>query len=291
MKFGLYVPPFGEYASARVLADLAKEAEVAGWDGFFTWDHVAFDWITAPLVDPWVACTAIAMNTTRIRFGPLVTPLARRRPWKLARETVSLDHLSGGRLILGVGLGGGPAENAAFGEPSEPKELAGRLDEGLEILAGLWSGKTYRHEGRYYHVKDSLFLPPPLQNPRIPIWVAGYWPTRTRQEGPFRRAARWDGIYPLSRDDEKLFTPEDIQDIIACVRRYRTTEAPFDVVHTGVTSGADLARAAEHVAPYAASGVTWWLENVNPFCFGWRMQGPWPVEAMRERILQGPPCG
>jgi hypothetical protein len=291
MKFGLYVPPFGEYASARVLAELAKEAEDAGWDGFFTWDHLAFHWITAPLVDVWIACSAIAMNTTRIRFGPLVTPLARRRPWKVARETVSLDHLSGGRLVFGVGLGGGPADNEAFGEPSEPKELAGRLDEGLEVLSGLWTGETFHHEGRYYAVKETRFLPSPLQSPRIPIWVASYWPTNAKQAGPFRRAARWDGIFPLSRDEEALLTPADIHDIIACVRRYRVTEEPFDVIHTGVTPGADPARAAEQVAPFAKAGATWWLENVNPFSYGWRMQGPWPFEAMRERILQGPPRG
>lgn len=289
MQFALYVPPFGEYASARVLAGLAKDAEDAGWDGFFTWDHLAFHWITAPLVDPWIACAAIAMNTCRIRFGPLVTPLPRRRPWKLARETVSLDHLSNGRLTLGVGLGGGPAENAAFGEASDPKELGERLDEGLEVLTGLWSGKTFHYEGRHYQVKEARFMPAPVQQPRIPIWVAGYWPSRSPQGGPFRRAARWDGIFPLCRNDEEFLTPAQYHEIIACVMQYRAAGQPFDVAHTGFSDGANPARAAERVAPYATAGVTWWLENINPFRFGWRMQGPWPFETMRERILQGPP--
>jgi alkanesulfonate monooxygenase SsuD/methylene tetrahydromethanopterin reductase-like flavin-dependent oxidoreductase (luciferase family) len=229
------------------------------------------------------------MATTRIRFGPLVTPLPRRRPWKLARETVSVDHLSDGRLVLGVGLGGGPADNAAFDEPSNPRELAARLDEGLEVLAGLWSGEKFHYEGIYYHVKEAQFLPRPLQVPRIPVWVAAYWPSRSKQNGPLRRAARWDGIFPISRDDEKFLTPTQIREIIGRVFACRAVDGPFDVVHTGFTEGDDPARAVEQAASYADAGVTWWLENVNPFRFGWRMQGPWPFAAMRERILQGPP--
>ena len=285
MKFGLYVPPFGDYADARVLANLAKEAEESGWDGFFTWDHLAFDWITAPVVDPWIAYTAIAMNTQRIRFGPLVTPLPRRRPWKLARETVTLDRLSGGRLILGVGIGGGPAENAAFDEPREAKELGQRLDEGLEVLTGLWSGETFSYAGRYYQVKEARFMPPPLQSPRIPIWVGGFWPNKP----PFRRAARWDGVFPLSIGQEQFLTPQQVRDVVAYVRQHRADDAPFDVAHSAFSHGGDPARACEDAAPYAAAGVTWWLENVNPWRFGWDMQGAWPFEAMRERILQGPP--
>ena len=285
MKYGLYVPPFGEYADARLLANLAKDAEVASWDGFFTWDHLAFSWIDAPVVDPWIALSAVAMNTTRIRFGPLVTPLPRRRPWKVARETVSLDHLSGGRLIFGVGLGGGSAENAAFGDAGDPKELAARLDEGLHVLTGLWSGETFHYEGRYYQVKEARFTPPPLQVPRIPIWVGGFWPHRP----PFRRAAGWDGVYPLNLDQDQFLSPDDVREIIAYVKKHRATDAPFDVAHSGFSPGGDPARARDTVAPYAAAGVTWWLDNVNPWRFGWNMQGPWPVEAMRERIRQGPP--
>jgi alkanesulfonate monooxygenase SsuD/methylene tetrahydromethanopterin reductase-like flavin-dependent oxidoreductase (luciferase family) len=284
MKYGLYVPPFGDYANARVLADLAKDAESAGWDGFFTWDHLVMGW-HAPVVDPWVAYSAIALATQRIRFGPLVTPLPRRRPWKVARETVSLDHLSGGRLIFGVGIGGGDAEFGAFSEPEQPKELGERLDEALEVLTGLWSGEPFHFNGCHYQVKEAQFLPRPVQSPRIPIWVGGFWPNRA----PFRRAARWDGVFPLNLNQEEFLTPQQVKDIVAYIKRFRTDEAPFDVAHSGFTSGNDAARAAEQVAPYAAAGVTWWLENVNPWRFGWDMEGSWPVEAMRERILQGPP--
>jgi alkanesulfonate monooxygenase SsuD/methylene tetrahydromethanopterin reductase-like flavin-dependent oxidoreductase (luciferase family) len=284
MKYGLYVPPFGDYADARVLASLAKDAETAGWDGFFTWDHLVMGW-KAPVVDPWVAYSAIALSTSRIRFGPLVTPLPRRRPWKLARETVSLDHLSGGRLILGVGIGGGPDEFEAFGEPAGLKELGERLDEALDVLTGLWSGETFHYAGRYYQVKEAHFLPCPLQTPRIPIWAGGFWPNRA----PFRRAARWDGVFPLSIDQESFLTPEQVKDIVDTIYRFRTSQEPFDVAHSGFTSGTHSNQAVERTALYAAAGVTWWLENVNPWRFGWQMEGPWPVEAMRERILQGPP--
>ena len=170
MHFGIHLPIFGPYGDALRLADLAAEAEEAGWDGFFLWDAVAN---ALPLVDPWVALTAIALNTKRIRLGPLVTPLSRRRPWKVARETVSLDHLSHGRLILGAGSGGDPEEFDDLGEARDPKIRAAMLEEGLEVLINLWSGKTFTFEGSYYHIQTAQFLPRPLQSPRIPIWVGG----------------------------------------------------------------------------------------------------------------------
>lgn len=284
MKFGLYVPPLGDFAYARTLADLAREAEQAGWEGFFTWDHMLVEWPDR-VVDPWVAYSAIAMNTERIRFGPTVTPLARRRPWKVARETTSLDHLSGGRMVLGVGVGGGPQEFDGLGETTGLKNLGAQLDEALEVLAGLWSGECFSFEGRYYHVKEARFQPAPLQKPRIPVWVGGFWPNKA----PFRRAARWDGVFALNRDQESYMKPEDIRDLLAYIRRFRESDGPFDVVHTGYSSGTDAAHAAGWVGAYQQAGVTWWLESINPWRFGWDMKGPWPVEAMRERILQGPP--
>src|SRR5262249_11423353 len=192
MQYGIHRPPFGPYGDARVLAELAAEAEKAGWDGFFLWDDIT----TAPPIpvgDTWVALTAIALGTKRLRLGPLVTPLPRRRPWKVARETVSLDHLSHGRLILGVGSGGSPDEFDDLGEEVSAKARAAMLDEGLEVLAGLWSAAPLHFEGTHYHVHGAQFLPRPLQTPRIPVWVAGGWP----HTAPFRRASRWDGVFPL----------------------------------------------------------------------------------------------
>lgn len=284
MKYACYVPPLGDYADARTLANLARDAEQAGWDGFFTWDHMVMGWPDR-VVDPWVAYSAIAMNTERIRFGPTVTPLARRRPWKVARETVSLDHLSNGRMVMGVGLGGGESEFDAFGETTGLKNLGQQLDEALAVLTGLWSGEPFHFDGRYYHIQETCFQPVPVQKPRIPIWVGGFWPN----QAPFRRAARWDGVFALNSDQESYMTPENVREMLQVVMRYRVSQEPFDVVNTGYTTGTNLDRDAEWVGQYERAGVTWWLEGINPWRFGWELKGPWPTDAMRERILQGPP--
>jgi alkanesulfonate monooxygenase SsuD/methylene tetrahydromethanopterin reductase-like flavin-dependent oxidoreductase (luciferase family) len=296
MQYGVTVPNFGDYFDPRTLADIAHEAEAAGWDGFFLWDHVQF--IPTPTVDPWIALAAIALATERIRIGPLVTPLPRRRPVKLARETVSLDHLSNGRLVLGVGIGLGPWEWDYLGEPTDLVQRGAMLDEGLELLTRLWSGEPVLHDGRFYRyrgdfgpgrpeVNPTPLLPRPRQSPRVPIWVAGTWPKKR----PFRRAARWDGVVPLGPDRGAgpRLTPDDVRDMLAYVRLHRTDDSPFDVVIGGHTDGVDPAVDGAVVEPYIEAGATWWLEDVSPWPFGWTWQGPWPFEAMRERIRGGPP--
>jgi alkanesulfonate monooxygenase SsuD/methylene tetrahydromethanopterin reductase-like flavin-dependent oxidoreductase (luciferase family) len=195
LSYALGLPNVREYADPRVLVELAAEAEEAGWDGVFVWDHIAREEDpSVPATDPWIAVAGMAVRTQRVRLGIMVTPLARRRPWKVAREAVALDALSGGRFTLGVGLGGGPlAEFAAFGEDADPRVRAERLDEGLTILDGLWTGEPFSFEGTHHHVSGAHFLPRSVQRPRVPLWVAGRWPNRR----PFRRAARWDGVFPL----------------------------------------------------------------------------------------------
>ena len=155
MYCGVHVPNFGPYGDARTLAELAHEAEEAGWDGFFLWDTIATGSASYPLIDPWIALAAIALRTQRVRLGALVTPLPRRRPWKVARETVSLDHLSGGRLIVGVGIGVGSHEYEYPGEASDPKVCAAMLDEELDVLTGLWSGEPFHYDGVHYHVREA----------------------------------------------------------------------------------------------------------------------------------------
>lgn len=276
MRYGIYTPNFGAETNARNLAELAREAEAAGWDGFFIWDHILYSHSQSlPLVDPWVALTAIAMQTERIRFGTTVTPVARRRPWKLARETVTLDHLSGGRLILSVGLGDPPgADFAQFGEDPDAKVRAAKLDEGLEVLVGLWRGKPFSYQGQYYQVEKSVFLPATLQSPRIPIWVGGFWPNKA----PFHRAAHWDGAFPLKKGGK--MTGKDLQDIRAYIAAHRTATTPFDLVMMGSTPGDDPAKARKIVAPYVVAGLTWWLESL------YRQRNSY--EAMLARIRQGP---
>jgi probable F420-dependent oxidoreductase len=284
MKTGLYVPNFGLYGEAAAVAALARDAETAGWEGLFLWDHVA-GW-GQPVVDPWVALSAAAMATTRLRLGTTVTPLPRRRPWKLARETVSLDRLSGGRLTLGVGIGLGEAEWDDLGEEADVRTRGAMLDEGLEVLTGLWSGEFFAYEGAYYTVAGMTFQPVPLQSPRIPVWVGGSWP----KKAPFRRMARWDGMIPLFGEAETLAQElHQLREAVTYVREHRTAAGPFDVICMGVTPGANLDEAADIVAQYAAAGGTWWLEAIAPYRMGLGFDGPWPAEALRERVLQGPP--
>ena len=276
MRCGVGLPNIGDYGDPDLLVDLAGTAERAGWDGVFLWDHVVYREPGWPAADPYVTAGAIAATTERVRIGVLITPLSRRRPWKVARETASLDVLSGGRLVVGTGLGSqAEAEFAAFGDDPDPRVRAERLDEGLEILTGLWGGEPFSHDGRHFRVAETVFLPRPLQRPRPPIWIAGRWPARR----PFRRAARYDGVFPTFEGvgHAEMPTPERLAEAVAYTRTHRETAAPFDVVLEGQSNGPDPAR----VAPYEAAGLTWWIEKL-----GW-FRGP--VEAMRERIERGPP--
>jgi alkanesulfonate monooxygenase SsuD/methylene tetrahydromethanopterin reductase-like flavin-dependent oxidoreductase (luciferase family) len=283
MKFGIYLPNFGPYGDARVLANLAQDAENSGWDGFFIWDHIAA-W-KLPMVDPWVALAAIALSTQRIRISTTVTPLPRRRPWKLAREAVSIDHLSGGRLTLGVGSGGGKSEWEQLGEEPDLKKRGEMLDEALSVLVGLWSGEPFSYVGQYYHIENAHFLPKPLQQPRIPIWVGGNWPNKA----PFRRAAKWDGAFPLFDVWENEQELAQLDEMVRYVSQYRKQEQPLDIIIIGVTPDAESKEGIELVEQRAALGVTWWLECFTPFRAGKGYEDEWPVDAMRERILQGPP--
>ena len=283
MKFGIYLPNFGAYGDARVLANLAQDAENAGWDGFFIWDHIA-GW-TLPMVDPWVALAAIAVSTNRIRIGTTVTPIPRRRPWKLARETVSIDHLSKGRLTLSVGIGGGDGEWAHLGEQTDLKKRGAMLDEALSVLVGLWSGEPFSFAGQYYQIEKAHFTPKPIQQPRIPIWVGGNWPNKV----PFRRAAKWDGAFPLIYAEENEEELALLSDVVQYLRENRIEEEPMDIIVMGVTPDADSQYATTLVKQRADLGATWWLEAITPFREGKGYEDEWPVDAMRERILQGPP--
>ena len=278
MRFGLDFTIFGPYADPVLLADLAVEAEAAGWDGFFLWDHVATT--LDPLVtDPWITLAAIAARTSHIRLGPMVTPLARRRMTKLARETVALDQLSGGRLDLGDGLGfDDEREVAALGDEGDRVIRARILDESLALLDQLWSGRPVSFAGRHLSVEAEPFLPRPLQRPRIPVWVAGLWPARR----PMRRAASWDGACPQlagGRVDQQM-TPAEMAGVARFINDERSSDGPFDLVHAGLLSG-DRTADAELVRSYEAVGVTWWLEHVYP--------GRMTPAVARDAIRAGPP--
>lgn len=268
MRFGFIVTT----GDPRTAAELAAEVEAAGWDAAFYWDGIAIG--SGDTYDPWVVMAAMAMRTERVRLGAIVTPPSRRRPWKLARETMTLDRLSGGRLVVPVGLGA--LDDAAFGnvgEPTEARVRAELLDESLEIMEGLWSGEPFGYEGRHYRFAPMTFRPTPVQRPRIPIWVVGAWP----QERSMRRTLRYDGIVTQVDD------PAEIRAIAEYVARERdpgATDRPFDIVAQGSTPP-DTARASAEVQPYADAGATWWIDG------DW---GGATVESLRRRIAVGPPA-
>lgn len=288
MRSAIYVPNFGQFQDIRLLADLAYETEQSGWDGFFIWDHIARLTSHGPVVDPWIALTAIALKTNRLRLGALVTPLARRRPWKVARETASLDQLSNGRLIFSTGLGGAGGSQVEwdnFGEVNDLKVRAAMTDEGLAVLAGLWSGRPFSYQGHYYSVKESLFLPAPVQTPRIPIWVGGRWPNLA----PLRRAARWDGYFPLFDSDDEVALAQ-FTEAVNAARQHRPDLTHFDFVYCGRTLNLDPVERAAKVNALAAAGCTWWLENLAPLDLtnGW--DTPAFLAEVHQRIRQGPPA-
>ena len=277
MKFGFIVTG-GE---AREQVELARAAEAAGWDGVFTWDgiHVGDDVET---YDPWALLGAMAMATERVRLGAIVSPLSRRRPWKVARETTTVDRLSNGRLVLPVGLGAVDDSGiTGFGEAATRRERAERLDEALEILVGLWSGERFGYQGRHHQFEPMAFRPTPLQRPRIPIWVVGAWPS----ERSMQRVLRYDGWLPywlpkqggegLARPDQ----PEQLAETRAWIAARRSLEG-FDIIMEGSTPADDPAAAAATSRSWADAGATWWIES------DWSSFDP---ASMRRRIEAGPP--
>ncbi len=266
----IWVPIFDELAEPLVVQRLAAQAEEAGWHGFFVWDHVRRRPPVRQVADPWITLAAVATATRQIRLGTMVTPLARRRPVKVARETATLDRLSGGRLHLGVGLGSDEfgAELSGTGEQLHDRTRAEMLDEALEILTAAWSGDEVHHHGRHFTVDGIRFLPRPVQRPRVPVWVGGL-PGRRR---PLRRAARYDGFVPVN-----LGHPDQLAEAVAELKALRARDgadpsAPYDVA-VALAPGIDP-------APYVAAGATWWLAEI-----------PWDaasVDLVRGVLRDGP---
>jgi alkanesulfonate monooxygenase SsuD/methylene tetrahydromethanopterin reductase-like flavin-dependent oxidoreductase (luciferase family) len=278
VKYGFVIPK----GDPRQVAAMARELEDAGWDGAFYWDGICLggEW-AGPVYDPWVVMAAMAMQTSRVRLGAIVTPPSRRRPWKLARETMTLDRLSDGRLILPVGLGA--IDDQGFGnvgEATDRKVRAELLDESLDILTGLWSGKPFAYSGKHYSFDAMTFLPAPIQQPRPPVWVVAAWP----KPKSMVRALRYDGIManfigPDGQQQEAF--PSLYAEIAAYVAEHRAASGSFDIIIEGTTPADDPAAAAAQVQPYAEAGGTWWIES------------PWTapneIDDLRRRIAAGPP--
>jgi len=282
MRYAVGIPNVGDYGDPGLLVELAGEAERSGWDGVLVWDHVAYRERGWPVADPTVAVTAIAMATSRVRVGVIANAIPRRRPWKLARETATLDVLSAGRLIVGAGLGSQAVEEyEAFGEDGDAKVRAEKLDEGLEVLAGLWLGEPFAHTGKRYTVAEQRFLPKPIQVPRIPVWVAGKWPSRP----PFRRAARWDGVIPTHAavGHADTMTPAQLDEVVRYTLDHRPEAlGPLEVAVEGHTGGRDRAADHDRVSALQAAGMTWWVEKL-----GWFNGSP---SVAMDRVRAGPPA-
>jgi alkanesulfonate monooxygenase SsuD/methylene tetrahydromethanopterin reductase-like flavin-dependent oxidoreductase (luciferase family) len=251
MKYGVYISNFALQGDPTKFLELAVAAEEAGWDGFFMWDH-NYAGKDESITDPWITLAAIAARTEKIRIGTTVTPLPRRRPEKVAREVATLDILSKGRFILGVGLGGSlDNDYRKFGENIGLKVRAEKLDESLAILEGLWSGKPFLFSGKHYTIDDVTFNPRPIQRPRVPIWCAGTWPIKA----PFRRAARYDGVFPLGITGNMEL--EDYSDVVKYVKKHRGPMKDYDVVILGTTSGDEK---DSWIDESEALGCTWYVE-------------------------------
>ncbi len=276
MKYG-FVMPFGD---ARTVAHAAQAAEQAGWDAIFVWEPV---WGN----DAWVCLTAAAMVTEQIRLGTMLTPISRMRPWKLASETATLDNLSGGRVILAVGMGAPESGFAAFGEETDRRTRAELLDEGLAILTGLWAGVPFRFQGKHYTVDTNLGFAgpppaPPVQQPRIPIWVVG-----AHGRGPsMRRAAAYDGLIPtvISPDGSHTLHPDNLSAILAEVHALRGDQTPYDIIIEAVGDNTDRGAAVARAQAWAQAGATWWTESL------WELvDDPAQLPMVMRRIADGPP--
>ena len=269
MKYGLSLPTGGECGDPRFLLELAELAEETGWDGVFLEDYIGYQGRRVGTCDTWTTLAAIAARTSRVLLGTSVTPLSRRRPWRVAHEAVTIDHLSGGRFVLGVGLG--DLNDPGFsrvGEETDARRRAALLDEGLEIVVGLWSGERFSFHSDHYTVDGLTLLPRPVQQPRIPIWVGGGFPNR----GPTRRAARWDGSV-MYREEGHDLTPGDVRRL-----RELAGDRPYDIALGGRARWNDWDAEREWRRGVADAGATWWAEFVEPA----------DREAMRVSVRRGP---
>ena len=262
MRHGLFLPIFGELAEPAVVARLAADAETAGWDGVFVWDHVGYRAPVTDIADPWITLAAMACATSAVRIGPMITPLPRRRPVKVAREFASLDRLSVGRLVLGVGIGGdGAGELSATGEQLSDKVRGQMLDEALSILLAAETGEVLTHRGEHY-VAEGLAVRPTPVNGHVPVWVAARWGNPV----PLRRAARHDGVFPIG-----LESADQLAELVASLGPVREG---YDIAVGGPVE--------MDPRPYAAVGATWWMTGFSPYDV--------TEAAVRAAITAGPPA-
>jgi alkanesulfonate monooxygenase SsuD/methylene tetrahydromethanopterin reductase-like flavin-dependent oxidoreductase (luciferase family) len=274
MKHGLFLPPFDGLAHVERMADLAVVAEEAGWDGFFVWDHLRYSAPVRDILDPYICLAVMAARTSRIILGPMVTPLIRRRPQVVARQAVTLDRLSKGRLVMGFGIGddypGG--ELACFGELTEAAERGRALDEGIAIFRGLVSGEEVNVAGEFLKAQEVTFQPTAYRASGIPVWTACRWPN----SAPLRRAAKQQGVMVI-----QITEPEQVAVLKAKLSEAGADLDHFDVVVWGQRDEKMIYREDERYAEWARAGVTWFLTGPGPFNLDF--------DEVRKYVAAGPP--
>lgn len=280
MKFAINIPNYSHFSNPDNIVSFAKEVEASGWDGLFIWDHLQLYpkyFRGMNFIDPYVAMTLIAYESSKLILGPYITPLSRRRPWQVYRQLVSIDHISKGRAMLGVGLGT-PAEFdfAAFGDADVNKIRAELLDEGLEIIHLLSSGEEISYQGKHYQLSKVQLLPKPY-NGFIPIYIAGQWPNKP----PFRRGARYNGILPISNNWPETLSPDEIATISEYITQFRDSTQPFEVFAGGTSVGKSRDERRELIEAYAKAGATWWCEDMDTWGF--------EFAELLDRVREGPP--
>jgi alkanesulfonate monooxygenase SsuD/methylene tetrahydromethanopterin reductase-like flavin-dependent oxidoreductase (luciferase family) len=274
-NFGIYIANYGITNDPQDYVDLAVLGENNGWDGFFLWDHIFLSSNrTLPVLDPWIILSAIAVKTKKIRLGTTVTPLARRRPWIIAKEVTTLDYLSKGRIILGIGLGNDP-EFRDFGENTDPLIRSEKLDESLHIIKGLWANNSFTFKGKHYNIKNVEFFPKPFQE-KIPIWVGGNWPNKK----PFQRAAQYDGIFPLKAGSDDALSPNEYKDIIKYIKQYRSSFDSYDIIKPFISTGLDKEDYWSFKNTFLNIGISWFVELIYP--------GRDSLDNIKKVISQGP---
>jgi len=275
MKFGLNVANFDYLADVRTQLELALAAEAAGWDGFFIWDHVNFPGMR-PHADPWITLGVVASQTNRLMLGTAVTPIARRRPAKLAQEILTLDALSKGRFIFGAGNGMFEGEFEHLGDEGNLRIRAEMLDEGLELLQSLWTDEEVSFEGRHFDVQTRGFGMP-ASGRRIPIWIGATWP----KQRPVSRAARYDGIIPILDPFSEQISPAQVRELSAFLNERGGTDEGFDIVIPQMGGNGDPKGDIGRMQDLAGAGATWILDAAFP--------GNESLDDVLGRVRRGPP--
>jgi alkanesulfonate monooxygenase SsuD/methylene tetrahydromethanopterin reductase-like flavin-dependent oxidoreductase (luciferase family) len=277
LHYAIDICPLGALSDPRAVVRLARAAEDSGWDGLSIWDSLGIS-MGSTAADLFVTLAGVAMATTKLRLISSIVALARRRPQLVVQAAGTLDRLSDGRLILGLGPGEDAPDFEPFGDPHDRATRIGRMDDGLVIIDAGLRGQRIDHTGAFLSARGVVIGPPPVQLPRPPVWLGAFRP------GGIRRAARWDGWIGVGMSvngDAMTMTPEAFRELVTIAHEERRALGragePFDVAMLGLSEPGE----AEPSASFGRAGATWWLESLSP------MRGS--LEVLEAIVRRGPP--